>query len=162
MWKIAKAFLIGGGALWAATAIWHNAAELHRESRWATVDGRIIEAGIEPSPARRVNWVPRVRYEYIVEGRRHSSERIGVSGPSAHGEYTEQKMRETLIKNGWQPGAIVTVYYDPDNESNSALDVRSGYVGLLFSCVAFAALGVFCVVYGIRALTAGGDNKKPT
>jgi hypothetical protein len=56
-----------------------------------------------------------------------------------------------------QPGATVTVYYDPRDESNAVLDpMRNPWLPRLYSATFLVLFGV-AVQYGFRAVKEGPD-----
>jgi hypothetical protein len=96
-----------------------------RASRWPTTRGRVIASGAEefrarPQPddrVRRTMYKPSVVYEYEVNGRRYTGDRLTL-GVVASATFP-WAARRTAAK--YPVGREVTVYYDPNSPGESVL-----------------------------------------
>ena len=95
--------------------------EVRRAAGWSTAVGRIVKSSTAAArhrsagEATTVKTVPAVEYEFSVGGRKVKGNRIGIGGDSG-GPDTEATLRRYTV------GAAVTVYYDPANPKNCALE----------------------------------------
>jgi hypothetical protein len=83
---------------------------------WPSAPGSIVESELRSRRrgSRRI-YYPHIVYQYNVMGQTHTGKRIS-PGP----ESGSSRARELLAK--YPPGAPVTVYYDPQNPSDAALE----------------------------------------
>ncbi len=95
--------------------------EVKRASGWSSAVGRIVKSSTAAArhrsagEAMTVKTVPAVEYEFSVGGRKVRGNRIGI-GEDSGGADTEATLRRYTV------GAAVTVYYDPANPKNCALE----------------------------------------
>ncbi len=95
-------------------------------ARWSPAEGVIRSSGAVPKTGGRrgltSGWGPSVSYVYVARGVEHTG-----SGFTAGGRYWSANRDEVDVWLGpYRPGAAVTVYYDPENPSESVLD-RNDY-----------------------------------
>jgi hypothetical protein len=108
-------------------------------------DAWISERSVTTGRTSRPDYSPRLRYEYVVNGRRYEGDRIraGQEGFSA-------RWRATAILTRYQIGTEVTVYYDPDDPGRAVLEPGWNWmdsygrllIGTCFSAIGLLALGV--------------------
>jgi len=86
---------------------------------WQTTTGRVLKSRVEVSGGETTSVTARVHYAYDVNGRAYQSDQIQAGdkimaiGSSANAYATIDRYPE---------GAIVTVYYNPANPQESALE----------------------------------------
>jgi hypothetical protein len=83
---------------------------------WSSAPGSIVESELRSRKrSRRRIYYPHIVYQYTVMGQTYTGKRIspGVDSGSS-------RARELVAK--YPPGAPVTVYYDPQNPSDAALE----------------------------------------
>jgi hypothetical protein len=155
--KLLKAIVFGIGFLFVVVQQWHVSVDERRARHWPSVEGHIVEADAVQIGSRTGSpgWGPNLRYEYSVEGRVHASAQIAIDGVGHYAEWNFDNMVAAMRARGWQPGATVTVYYDPRDESNAVLDpMRNPWLPMLYAATFLVLFGV-AVQYGIRAVKEG-------
>lgn len=117
---------------------------------WPTCEGRIVSAYVQSSRGDEegeVQYRPRIKYAYEVDGRRYSSERI-VWGGRASG--TLPNHAETVVDR-YPAGSVVPVHYNPHRPREAVLDPTetAGLSLLGFLSAGIAALGVLFLAFGV-------------
>jgi len=114
---------------------------------WPSTPGNIVESELRSRRrgSRRI-YYPHIVYQYTVMGQTYTGKRIS-PGPDSG----SSRARELVAK--YSPGAPVTVYYDPQNPSDAALeiDISRTMPRLWFSLV-FANL-TLCLCLALPLLT---------
>ncbi len=94
--------------------------------RWPTAKGKVIAlevVGIQRRNVGRASFRPTIRYSYRVNGRDYEGDRIGLAfvplTMHSHEAFTLQEASQVL--DGYYPGALVEVYYDPEDPAYSLL-----------------------------------------
>ena len=118
-----------------------------RTAAWPQVKGKVLTACVVESHSESgTSYSASVKYEYAVDGIRHTSDRIKFGWESAD----EQSAKGTAER--YPAGSPVTVYYEPQKPSLSVLEreiqVGSDIFVLLFALVVFGVgtyvwLGLF-------------------
>jgi hypothetical protein len=127
-------------------------------AQWPTVEGRVLESTIKEIVRRSrqstsTNYLPVVRYEYVVGGRRHEGDVITFGMT----EIGFRKNAERYIID--RPvGATVTVHYDPGEPATATLDTSSAMADWRYKS-GWIAIGigvaVIVVVFFIVQYAAG-------
>ena len=120
-----------------------------RARRWPTVTGQMLAGDIEESGLvtgsyawdKKPTYVPRVRYEYTVNGKSYRGDRIRFGGG---GIMSRDDALDAV--NDWPPvGAPVEVAYDPRDPSNCTLergpDAANGIWALSFAIAGLILFG---------------------
>ncbi len=134
---------------------WQNQRRLNAARGWQSAPGRVIAARVEPVHVRvrvstssgryrlAMRYAPVVVYEYSVGGRRYQGERLRL-GPRLLSSEAADAGREIAPH---PPGSLVTVWYDPQNPADCALERTSGAIwvewlvsGLMLALTLLAAL----------------------
>ena len=129
--------------------------EVRRASTWSTVAGRIVRSDTQASrhgfagEATTVTTAPLVEYEFSVGGSTWRGSRVSI-GEDSGGANTEATLRRYPV------GAVVSVYYDPDNPSNCVL-VRDVPAGVGKGLAILVALGIAAAV-GVYYLATSGPR----
>jgi hypothetical protein len=85
---------------------------------WHMTTGKIIKSRVEVMGGETASVSPRIVYEYDVYGRTYQSEQI-----RAGGIYITDPNRSAYeIVDSYPVGKDVTVYYDPNNPEDAALE----------------------------------------
>jgi len=117
---------LGSGA-WGAWEIGSGVAS----AAWPGVPGRITESGVVMVPGPYAETPHAIiRYEYRVGGRRYVGKRVSFRG----------KGDPERLASKYRAGARVTVYHDPDDPSNAALEVGMDWGDLVRMAVIAGAL----------------------
>ena len=126
------ALVAGIGFVWFAASF----ATGLRAERWPTVPGRILAADAELSgtvsargPFGEPHYVPRIRYEYEINGRAYRGERIRFGGA---GFMSLARAREELRE--WPVGTEVSVAYDPRDPMNATLERGADAAYAIWAC----------------------------
>ncbi len=122
---------------------------------WHPTQGRIMfsEVIARRSSSGRggtsTSYYPRVVYEYVVNGNRYQGTQVSVGHEVGYGSY--QMVNQRVMQN-YPPGRDLSVYYNPANPSEAALEFGAPRGGL------FIFIGVVVLVLSIVPLlfTAGG------
>jgi hypothetical protein len=103
---------------------------------WPSAPASIVESELR---SRRI-YYPHIVYQYNVMGQTYTGKRIS-PGP----ESGSSRARELVAK--YPPGAPVTVYYDPQNPSDAALerDLSKTMPRLWFSLIAANIMLCLCM-----------------
>ncbi|SEB70419.1 Protein of unknown function [Beijerinckia sp. 28-YEA-48] len=119
--------------------------EMRKAAHWPSAMGRITRSTLEArhskgtSDTLQVHNVPSVAYEFTTDGRRWSSQRIGI-GEDSGGANTEATLQRYPV------GAVVKVFYNPKNPNDCVLE-RDPPSGMGKGClIGFAALALFALV----------------
>lgn len=115
-----------------------------REARqvedWRMVSGVIESSDVLPVPGSEgAQWRPRVTYSYAVGGRMVVSSRLSLGKT----RFDDTRERAFAYLERYPLGRTVTVYYDPDEITQSVLETAtpaSAYFNLLSGC-ALALIG---------------------
>ena len=88
-------------------------------SQWQSVPGHITSSAIDVQRTTYVrvmvdSWLPVVQYEYSVHGTKYQGNTLSFVR-------SYQKKDALAIKNEYQPGRIVRVYYSPSHPRQSVL-----------------------------------------
>lgn len=123
---------------------------------WPSVDGVITRSEAEhvverDSDGTSESWHFRVAYEYVVEGRKH----VGIIfSTSAMEVNTKGWVHRKVAK--YPVGSSVTVFYNPERPSDSAID-RSIGLGSILGYLFILALGLICFAVGVALLIPGSQ-----
>ena len=116
------AWIIGGPiCVMVIVMITNKALQVRRAGQWPSVPGQITKSTVSASheqdshQATRIINLPAIEYEFSFNGQRYTGRRISV------GEDTGGSNIETTLAR-YPPGAIVTVYCDPDDPNNCVLE----------------------------------------
>lgn len=124
--------------------------------RWPTVEGRIIHSLVEmhrerPSQGREeVTYVPRIKYEYEVQGRRYTADGVGFGLMTTRvgfgGMFSNAEGRVRKLVDRYPVGRRVPVCYNPRRPSVAALE-RWHAVG---TSVMLVLIGTLFLLFGVR------------
>ena len=111
---------IFGGIGWFLNKKSKDAKALREVARnWASTIGKIVKSRVEVTGADRATVSPHIEFEYEVYGRAYTGSQIK-AGDVHWASYTSRAAYDTVDK--YPIGAEVTVYYDPENPEQSALE----------------------------------------
>ena len=82
---------------------------------WASIEGKIIESSIRRVKLRSPKYLPKIVYEYSIEGISYISNQLSFS------EYMRFYRSCQGVIDRYPAGKSVTVYYDPKNPKNSVI-----------------------------------------
>ena len=118
--SVAAAILPVVGIFW-YIARQKERAEAQRKAsaHWRSTEGKILKSRVEVSGGKHTTVMPRIVYEYTVEGRRHESEQVR-AGEKFLRAYTSKEAYAAVDR--YPEGASVTVYYDPAEPGAAALE----------------------------------------
>lgn len=122
-------------------------ARVNATKAWPTVSGQVLHSTVE---ARRshsseggysTSYYPVVVYQYQVNGRAYQSNQINAGSPIGRGS---QRFVEQYVAENYAPGAVVQVYYDPENPQQAVLEHKatSGNILLIVAVVIVVILVV--------------------
>jgi len=142
---ILAAFFLGG-VLFIVLAVLRSRKAKMAAENWPTVAGGVLssEVVIHRSHSSRgyttVNYMPKVSYEYQVNGQKYLGDGIGF------GTATYGKKKAEEIAAIYPQGTPVTVHYDPSDPSKAVLETKSVGGGN------FIALGIILIATGFMYL----------
>jgi len=89
---------------------------------WLSTQGRVLKSRVEVSGGDYVSVTPRVYYEYEVGGVSYQGDRIRAG--DIYMRFSRRGGQEDAYKvvDRYPEGAEVTVYYNPENPAESALE----------------------------------------
>jgi hypothetical protein len=140
------AALFLGGVLFIVLAVLRSRKAKMAAENWPTVAGGVLssEVVIHRSHSSRgyatVNYMPKVSYEYQVNGQKYMGDGIGF------GTATFGKKKADEIAAIYPQGTPVTVHYDPSDPSKAVLETKSVGGGN------FIALGIILIATGFMYL----------
>jgi len=117
------------------TRAWRDQQRLNAARGWQSAPGRVIDSRVETLsvPVRiqtsirnyrlATRYAPLIAYEYRVDGKRYQGERLCL-GPRALSSEAADAEREI---QPYPPGSSVTVWYNPADPADSALERRAGW-----------------------------------
>jgi hypothetical protein len=121
---------------------------------WPTASGSIVSSRLDQSAHTEhddehtytsTSYRPVVEYTYEVGGKSHQGNRVFPGASMSYDHGTAQG-----IVNRYQPGAIVTVHYDPADPTQAVLETKSkgGNLFLILGA-GFAVLGIVGCCIGV-------------
>lgn len=97
-----------------------QAAAMRQASQsWPSTSGRVIKSRVEVRGGDHTSVDSRVIYEYNISGQVYQGQQIR-AGDSFFSVHTSQDAYRTIDQ--YPEGASVTVYYNPDNPAEAALE----------------------------------------
>jgi len=97
-----------------------QAKEVREASQeWFSTSGRVVKSRVEVSGGEVTSVTPRVVYEYTVGGQQYQSQQIR-AGDTLFSLRSDQQAYEIIDR--YPEGATVTVYYDPADPAQAALE----------------------------------------
>ena len=126
---------------------------------WPTASGSIVSSRLDQNTRteRRDNrtytstsYTPIVEYTYEIGGKTYQGNRVFPGASMSYDHGTAQG-----IVNRYQPGAAVTVHYDPADPAQAVLETKSkgGNLFLIIGAV-FAVLGIIGCCIGVILVVA--------
>ena len=107
-----------------------------RTAAWPRVKGKVLTSSVVESHSKSgTSYNAEVKYEYEVDGIRHTSDRIKFGWESVD----EQSAKGTTER--YPAGSLVTVYHDPQEPSLSVLE-REIEVGSVIFVILFGLVGI--------------------
>lgn len=111
---------IFGGIGWFLNKKSKEAKALREAAKnWAFTTGKIVTSRVEVSGGDHTTVSPHVVFQYSVYGREYSGSQIK-AGDVHISSYSSRTAYDTVDK--YPVGSEVTVYYDPENPEQSALE----------------------------------------
>ena len=83
-------------------------------TKWPKVEGKILASSVEVEDGEYPSYVPKIEYQYIVDGRSYRSNKLRYSFWSS-----SFKGRARRIAEAYRPGDPAPVYYDPAKPSRA-------------------------------------------
>lgn len=96
-------------------------AALQASQSWPTIKGKIIKSRVEVQGGKSARVLPRVIYEYSVNNQLYRSEQIKAGDKFLRIQIGGSRTAYDTVDR-YPEGAAVTVYYDPHNPSEAALE----------------------------------------
>jgi len=127
---------------------------------WPTVSGSIVSSRLDQKTSTdfdgeysstSTSYTPMVEYNYEIDGRTYQGKRVFPGASMSYDHGTAQS-----IVNRYQPGATVSVHYDPVDPTQAVLETKSkgGNLFLILGSV-FALLGMMgCCIGAILVIAA--------
>jgi hypothetical protein len=99
----------------------YRAASAMRQAsqHWPTTTGEVLKSRVEVQGGSSTSVTPRVMYEYMVGGRQYQNDQIR-AGDSFLAIYRSRQAYQAIDR--YPEGTGVTVYYNPENPAESALE----------------------------------------
>ena len=147
-----------GMAIWLFVIVAALANMVYESSRadqagdWPSVNGRVVDSGVISNSGGRGNsttWSPTVRYQYRVNGRMLTGERIWLSSGLS---YASAEEAEDFL-TPYRPGAPVAVYYNPANPADSAL-MLDNLGPMMIILIVIGLIGIVATYYWPRMVAA--------
>jgi hypothetical protein len=129
--------------------------------RWPTVQGRVVS--LEVLNIQRRNhggnsYRPTIKYLYTVHGREYEGRRIRVSNALTMGTETWMQHEARAVLDGYYPGSVAVVYFNPDRPGYSLLQPgvsRLQYLAaaMLVTCGPIIAIAFWFAFFGQGVLS---------
>lgn len=121
---------------------------------WPTTTGLITSSKIESwTESGDTDFASSVEYEYVVDNRKYSSNRIRFGGFLLALPGNKAEAEEALRL--YASGNSVQVYFDPDEPSLSVLEPGAGRIRILLMLAIWVIMSIFsCLLAGSCALAA--------
>jgi len=129
--------------------------KVRASQNWQSTNGRILSSYVEQRRSSSGDggtstaYYAVVLYEYAANGKRLRSNRIHLGSEVGFG-WTGQAQNTV---NTYPEGALVEVYYNPENPVEAVLERTAGSSNRIFTCVAVFIIGMVIMTL---ALTFGG------
>ena len=124
----------------------YSQAEAVRQ--WPTAQGEILKTWVSVrSDSEDDEYVPEVRYRYTVEGQTYTGDRLRAAPVSAGSRNGAERMLAA-----YPQGAVVRVYYNPQNPAESVLEpgVARSFWFFLAGGVAWVFVGLYVTFQAVR------------
>ncbi|MDT8400757.1 MAG: DUF3592 domain-containing protein [Bacteroidales bacterium] len=128
---------------------------------WPSVPGKITRSEVETyRKDGKTQYLPDIAYTYTVEGKTYNSSKVTVGDPP----FTSNISPAKRLQAEYPVGEDVTVYYDPEVHSSSALKpgIRRNDIMLAVITGAFPFFGIFIFGSGLKSKrkSQAGNNQK--
>ena len=149
------------GVLLMAAGLYAFTQEPSNTSGWPSVEGTILDSGVNSSSPygirgpRIVDYHIWVRYEYVVAGKRYEGSNRRLILSAVAGSTSEWEMRR-VSRPEYSRGSRIRAYYDPGKPSHTVLDPSRG--SDWSTKLAFTLLMALAAVFGLVAVFAKGQN----
>lgn len=129
-------FVIGAGLIWISWVV--GKADFLASRSWKPVQGQVV---FSKTVKQAGGWEPVVRYQYDVNGKSYESGNRNTSG----GWGTQDAGAADMIVSDHPKGSAVTVYYNPSNPGEAAIEVGLGMTHIIFALIGlgFIAIAIF-------------------
>lgn len=135
-----------------------NYQKLQRSKHWLSTKGVITSSDLDAQLStddegfQTTTYLAKINFAYEINGINHESDRINFD----YGMRTSNLRKQQTILEQYPVNSEVTVYYDPDDPSQSVLEkrVNGAFTTILVSAV-FIAIGI------ILAISSLGGNVPP-
>lgn len=185
LWSFILLLIFGGLA--ASFFGWRSVSRSLASTDWPSVDGKIIESGVEEertrhsgsakkdAPLNQKTYRPKIAYSYKVDEKEYTGSRIAygdhgfigkskkitINGVTYHNSNFEAKAAAQKIAKKYPKGKKVTVYYMPDNPGESLLEP-----GFSYKVFAWPLVGIVIFVIGVfigwlAIMSARDKNDEP-
>ena len=186
LWSFILFLIVGGLA--ASFFGWRSVIRSLASSDWPSVDGKIIESRVEEkkvqrtgsgtnkTPLNQKRYQPKVDYTYSVndksfKGSRISysdhgylgkSKKITIMGVTRYSSNADAKAGAQKIAKKYPKGKKVTVYYMPDNPSESLLEPGFSYKVFAWPICGFVLLVIGGVIAWLAVSVSRDKEEKST
>jgi hypothetical protein len=139
-------FVIGAGLIWISWFVGRNDYLAGRN--WKPVPGQIV---FSKSVRQAGGWEPVIRYRYEVNGKSYEAQNRNTSG----GWGTQDGGAADLVIADHPRGSSVTVYYNPADPGQAAIEV-----GIRMTHIIFALLGLASIALAIFLKGSGSAQQQ--
>lgn len=136
--------------------MWRGIAAGRESKNWPTVPGRVVASEVERETSRervdrrdgvtryrrKVSWIPRITYEYDVNGERFTGRNVYIFQM----RYSQRRTAENVVRR-YPKDKEVSVHYNPENPDKAVLQpgVPGRSQGVLFLFVVLLAAVLFSI-----------------
>ena len=105
--------------------------------KWTRTPARVLASSIEQRTSTdsegstSTNYHSVIVYEYVANGQRYRSSRIGFGGDIGYGD----SARAQVIANQYPVGGLIDAYYDPSDPAEAVLNRKLGGSNMAVGCV---------------------------
>jgi hypothetical protein len=168
LWSFILFLIVGGLA--ASFYGWRNVSRSLACTDWPSVDGKIIESGVEEertrhsgsakkdAPLNQKTYRPKITYSYKVDEQEYTGSRIAygdhgfigkskkitINGVTYRNSNFEAKAAAQKIAKHYHTGKKISVFYMPDNPRESLLEP-----GFSYKVFAWPLVGIVMFVIGV-------------
>ena len=166
LWSFILFLIVGGLA--ASYFGWRSLSRSLASTDWPSVDGKIIESGVEEertrhsgsakknAPLNQKTYRPKITYSYKVDEQEYTGSRIAygdhgfigkskkitINGVTYRNSNFEAKAAVQKIAKHYHNGKKISVFYMPDNPSECLLEPGFSYKVFAWPLVGFVMIGI--------------------
>jgi hypothetical protein len=185
LWSFILFLIVGGLA--ASYFGWRSVSRSLASTDWPSVDGKIIESGVEEertrhsgsakkdAPLNQKTYRPKIAYSYKVDEQEYTGSRIGygdhgfigkskkitINGVTYRNSNFEAKAAAQKIAKHYHTVKKISVFYMPDNPGESLLEPGFSYKFFAWPLVGIVIFVIGVFIGWLAIMSARDKNDEP-